>query len=112
MSGMMESFMSSSGPTNGSFQKYTVIVALVVLIGTLALMGAALYNSSGNETFPPNSGSCPDYWDVQEGKCVDPETDNSFGVPTTFCAKKEWVRENPGVSWDGVSNSKQDCGEL
>jgi len=113
MSGMMESFMNSSGTTDGSFQKYTVIVALVILIGTLAMMGAALYNSSGSETFPPNSGSCPDYWDVDGGQCVDPEGSyDSFDVPSTFCEKKQWTMENAGVSWDGVTNSNEDCGEV
>jgi hypothetical protein len=113
MSGMIGSFMNYTGPTDGSFQKYTIIVALVVLIGTLTLMGAALYNSGKNDTFPPNSGTCPDYWDVDKGMCVDPDGSyDDFGVPTTFCEKKLWSERNPGISWDGVSNSKQDCGEL
>jgi hypothetical protein len=115
MSGMLQSFMTSSGPTDGTFQKYTVIVALVVLIGTLTIMGAAMYNSIGNYTFPPNSNSCPDYWDIKDGQCVDPEPNSPndpFNVPTTFCEKKTWAMKNSTISWDGVSNSKEDCGGL
>lgn len=113
MSGLLDSIAGYSASTDGVFQKYTIIVALVILIGTLAMMGAALYNSSGSETFPPTSGPCPDYWTVGGGNCVDPDGSReiSYKPDATICEKKNALKGlgDPYVSWDGVSNSKMKC---
>ena len=115
MSGLLDSIAGYSASADGSFQKYTIIVALVILIGTLAMMGAALYNSSGSETFPPTSGPCPDYWTVEGGKCVHPDGSDSgtitYNPDASVCEKKKSLKglNDPLVSWDGVSNSKVVC---
>lgn len=118
MSGIMESIADYSNSVNGSFQKYTIMIALVFLIGTLAMMGAALYNSNGSQTFPPSSGPCPDYWTIDttnSGKCVHPDGngDITYNPTATLCEKKKLLATaidiDRLVSWDGVSNNKTVC---
>ena len=120
MSGIMESIAGYTNSIDGSFQKYTIIVALVILIGTLAMMGAALYSSNGSGTFPPSSGPCPDYWTINGTNCVEPKDSNGNGggkinyePAATLCRKKKSLNEAmaiaSNVSWDGVSNNKTVC---
>lgn len=114
MLGILESIGDYSKSLDTSFQKYTVCVAIVILIGTLSVMGVALYNASGSEIFPPSSGPCPDYWTVNDDETLCEHPD---GAPTidylpgaTICRKKQNLAvlsdaQLTGVEWDGVTNA-------
>ena len=60
----MGSFMDNTkniASTMGPFQKKTLMVASAILIILLAIVGIMLQQKN-NETFPPSTSSCPDYW--------------------------------------------------
>ena len=45
MSSQLQSFAQGISISDGSFQKYTVIIAIIILIGALTVTGVALYAS-------------------------------------------------------------------
>jgi hypothetical protein len=46
-----------------SFQKIVLTIAVVILVIILVIIGYLLIkNPSGNNTWPPIIGQCPDYW--------------------------------------------------
>ena len=47
-----------------NFYKTVCIVALVVLVVSLAFIGSALASSSKNVEFPPNISKCPDNYET------------------------------------------------
>ena len=107
----------------GSFQKYVLIIALVILIVTLLFIGITIKHAK-KEQWPPVIGHCPDYWtdllgnggqcvNVKDlGSCKKPEKGQShytmdFTVPAftgsdELCSKYNWAN-NCGVTWDGIT---------
>ena len=105
----------------GSFQKYVLIIALVILIVTLLFIGISI-KTAKKEQWPPLIGDCPDYWIDLSGngaECVNvkdlgtckntshghytmdfttPEYSGSNGL----CAKYTWANKC-GLSWDGLT---------
>ena len=56
-----------------NFQKTTVSIAIVIFIITITLIGILLNNTKNNSVYPPEIGSCPDYWKkMSDGKCFNP----------------------------------------
>jgi hypothetical protein len=54
---------------------YTIIllVAILALIAVLTYIGIILKYGESQGVYPPNSTTCPDYWDInQEGSCIIP----------------------------------------
>ena len=114
----------------GSFQKTVLIVALVVLILGLSIVAVMLVASASDAKWPPYSGTCPDYWnleDIPDGdgaqQCVNqfklgmgknipackkftPQTGSGSG-----CTKYNYSNACK-VTWDGITNSsslKKNC---
>ena len=105
----------------GSFQKYVLIVALVILIITLLFIGITI-KQSRSEQWPPVLGDCPDYWidmSGNGGQCVNVKDLGTCGITShghytmdfttpTFtgdnglCSKYTWATKC-GVSWDGIT---------
>ena len=113
-----------------NFYKTVCIVALVILVISLAFIGSALASSSKNIEFPPNISKCPDNYEIvydeygEFDTCTNTEnvisvcTDESFGdssynmpgIGSTSgaCAKKTWAKAC-SVDWDGLTNNPQIC---
>ena len=117
-----------------NFYKLISLIALVILIVSLASIGAALQYTSSKVGFPPHISDCPDYYvknsdtgncdvpaNLISGASVDPDcltnnfSDASYNVPGTgrhsgICKKKKWA-QRCGVNWDGVTNVSSVCYE-
>ena len=108
----------------GSFQKYVLIIALVVLIITLLFIGFTIKQTK-KEQWPPVIGDCPDYWTDRSGngaQCVNVKdlgtctsttkspaghymmdfTTPEYTGSTGSCAKYTWANKC-GISWDGIT---------
>ena len=104
------------------------ISTLVFLIITLGFVGYFMSLSRKNETYPPSTSDCPDYYSLDSkgicniGKNItvnDPSCNSvDFSQPkynvtgTNFtsglCAKKLWANKC-GIKWDGISNNTNLC---
>tara|TARA_R110001592_G_scaffold86313_1_gene254703 strand:+ start:1048 stop:1401 length:354 start_codon:yes stop_codon:yes gene_type:complete len=115
-----------------SFNSIVMIVAIGMLIVSLAIIGIALKNQKNNVTFPPVISDCPDYYtsvknpegtdylcnkDTNLSTNDDTECNTIDNSHTKFkglgglCAKKKWA-DNCGITWDGVTNnpdSEKNC---
>lgn len=113
-----------------NFYKTVCIVALVILVVSLAFIGSALAGSSKNMMFPPNISKCPDNYEIvydeygDFGTCkndantisecdeekFDDDVYNMPGIGATSgaCAKKKWAK-NCKVDWDGLTNNNIIC---
>ena len=115
-----------------SFQKTTLVVAIIILIISLVFIGVVLKTTISSQKWPPMLGDCPDYW-VDLGKngskCYNPQKIGSCNIPTQSnkntmdfttdvftgddgaCNKKKWAdrcskSSSNGmstVSWDGIT---------
>lgn len=110
-----------------NFYKTVCVVALVILVISLALIGSTMA-SSKNMEFPPNISKCPDNYEIiydETGKscentsnkiygCSDENfADSSYNMPgigptSGACAKKTWAKKCR-VDWDGLTNNPQIC---
>jgi hypothetical protein len=108
-----------------SFQRTVVIIASVILILCLIVLGILIYNSTGNEEWPPEIGQCPDYFLMKERDVVENGftfhagqqcfNEHSLGKKhNTDCTwyssyekskkdKKKWA-QGCGLTWDGITN--------
>jgi hypothetical protein len=106
-----------------SFQKYVLLIAIVILIIALVIIGFALSYSKA-QNWPPLVPSCPDYWEIDGsgnnttctnvqdlGTCpsntgnqhlVMNFNSSNFTGANGLCAKYNWAT-NCGVSWDGIT---------
>ncbi len=106
------------------FQKTVLISAAVILLISLIFISIVLYNSKYNAKFPPVDTYCPDYWSLSEdangptcnndyslGTCRDDDSFNTVNkFPNGLCDMFKWT-EKCKVTWQGVSNAKNPCGE-
>lgn len=116
-----------------NFQSIVLLIACIVLIGSLIMIGLALKNVNRDVTYPPIVSDCPDYWqnvspDGQNGLC---ENINNLGtisetcssIPNNMdfsvapyvgadglCEKKTWGN-NCKLTWDGITNNSKVCNE-
>lgn len=112
-----------------NFYKTVCIVAVVILVISLAFIGSAMASSSKNMEFPPNISKCPDNYEMHydnygefkmcinnsvENKCKKKAFRNKkykipgIGPTSGACAKKKWAKKC-GVDWDGLTNNPQIC---
>ena len=103
------------------FQKVVLIVAIVVLIITLAMIGSSLSKERKNAVYPPVLADCPDYWENTgvPGTCDKGLYNKGNGssecksFPVDFsgfndCDKYTWA-DKCKVTWDGISNNPDIC---
>lgn len=109
------------------FQKIVLFSSVILLIIALVIIGIALMYSK-NQTWPPMTPECPDYWLVDGsgnnttcinvknlGKCS-PQSQNKHLVmnfnnyPFTgsqgLCNKYTWANKC-GITWDGITYGAQ-----
>lgn len=122
-----------------AFQKTVVVIAVALLVLSLIVVGIALYRHRSQETFPPVTGTCPDYWDdvtppsgspgtVCKNLGINPPshegTEGSMSCPgkggvqafksslwrgKSGLCRKAAWARQCGVVWDGVTNSNDKC---
>lgn len=111
-----------------NFYKSVCIIALIVLVVSLAFIGSALTSSTKNMDFPPNISKCPDGYEINYDEsgntsckgtnnisgCDEEDFDSdSYNIPgigptSGACARKKWA-QNCQVDWDGLTNNSQIC---
>jgi hypothetical protein len=104
-----------------NFQTIVVIVAIIILIGSLTFIGYTLHANLTNQVFPPVVGACPDYWVSKDNKCFNKkglgkcQGEEGINFNTQFyqgnqgpCRKATWAR-NCGLSWGGLTNNVNIC---
>ena len=104
------------------------IATIVFLFITLCFVGYFMSLSRKNETYPPSTADCPDYYSLDSsGICHISSTiqtsDPSCNVQdfnksiykitganftSGLCAKKMWANKCD-VTWDGISNNDNIC---
>lgn len=99
-----------------SFQKTVMTIAVVLLIVSLLFIAVILYNAKSNTQYPPEMGTCPDYWklDPSTGMCDNVKSlgtcmgKKSFSGPdwqgAEGLAKKNAWAKSCGLVWQGVTN--------
>lgn len=109
------------------FNKIVLIIATIVLIISLLILGYFLNVALLNDTYPPVTSECPDYWDVSGNTCIDVNKinsgngmsecktlnltdfeDNGRDKNSVICAKKNKAN-TCGFNWDGVTNNNNAC---
>ena len=112
-----------------SFYLIVLSMAIFVLIVALGFMGWMLSRQNDQVKFPNITTTCPDFWTIVGGNCVQP-TEGNFNsgkalaatVPgvnagksafnpgaawgsgdAAICKKKKWADQS-GVKWDTVTN--------
>ena len=101
---------------------------IIFLIIVLCFVGYFMSLSKKNQTYPPSTSDCPDYYSLNSnGTCkiganitareptcnIEDFTQNKYkGDGTDFtsglCAKKMWANKCE-VSWDGITNNDDIC---
>jgi len=113
-----------------SFYTMVVGIAVVILILVLAFLGWTMSKQRDTDNFPKLQTTCPDFWGVADGKCIQPEqgqvnsgdvdakkkahgfSENKFDFANSgwsaggnaVCAKKKWANSH-GINWDTVTNA-------
>jgi len=114
-----------------NFYKTVSIIAIVILIISLAIIGTTLAGSQKNMQYPPNVTECPDLYiknnekevcvlnssakdAIVTNECKEKDfnsTDYTYpgiGFASGMCNKKKWAKEC-NVDWDGITNNPEIC---
>ena len=105
-----------------NFQKMVIYIAMFIMFLCLIGVFVMLYNSSGNRSFPPTIGKCPDFFYISQNRCVnyagvgDPTygqapngiTPSASLTPAQACELKNTLREKR-QTWDGITNNPNIC---
>ena len=97
-----------------SFQKVVLTIAIVILILCLIVLAILMWNSKNELAFPPEIGTCPDYFIMKDHEGKDScYNEKGLGNGSSDCLwgtfgdtkkdKKEWA-ESCGLTWDGITN--------
>ena len=102
-----------------TFQIIVASIAIIVLIGSLTVVGYSLYTNQHNAKFPPVSSECPDYWTAKDNICYNTQHLGTCGMSKNFnthyfegadgpCRRNTWAK-NCGTTWDGITNNPKIC---
>jgi hypothetical protein len=111
---------------NLSFQRITIVIFIVLLIGILIFLAYMISKSKSGKPWPPIVSSCPDYWEdiIPEGKtsetyiagsnCTNTKhlgspleksmdfSANEYIGANGLCNKYTWAKDHE-ISWDGIT---------
>ena len=110
-----------------TFQNIVMIAATMILIVALTFIGLALYRQNYKSDYPPIIANCPDYWidSSGNGAACNQDSNNPVGTCTVQmdftapqwknastgnCTKFKWAK-SCNLSWDGITNNANICGE-
>jgi len=102
------------------FQRIILIIAGILLILSLVVVGILLWNAKATDLYPPEIGSCPDYFTLSSAdqKCHNVKDLGNGGAgcetisfpplkgpndETGRKARCAWAT-GCGVTWDGITN--------
>ena len=98
------------------FQKIVLITATVILIICLIVLAALLWASKNELVYPPEIGTCPDYFIMKQNNQNKMECYNEHKLgnisgtmwfdPTskpTIADKRTWANTHD-LDWDGITN--------
>lgn len=105
-----------------SFQTTTVTVSIVIFLIIVAMIGIMLLKNKNQIKYPPEVGTCPDYWELlTTGECSNKQslgkvqchgtkdfnTDEYKGSkgPLNKC---NWAKNACSLTWDGITNIGMD----
>ena len=112
-----------------NFYKQVIIIAVIILIISLAVIGTVLAKSDSDDAFPPTINACPDFYKLDDsGKCealkdvydtsktncniidftADDYSNPGIGPDSGACAKKNEATRC-GITWDGITNNPDIC---
>ena len=111
------------------FKKTVLIIAIVLLIGTLIFLGSMMASKAKDAAWPPKVASCPDFWEEKGGvdkngnSLVSCNNVHDLGKSSCKkimnfsadmwqgsegdCRKSNWAK-NCDLTWDGITN-RQVC---
>ena len=101
-----------------NFQEIVVTVAAIILLLMLVFIGYILSKHRKNQSFPPASSECPDFWTSTDEGCKNPKNLGTCGEgPIDFsharykghngpCNKARWAR-TCNVVWNGITNNSE-----
>jgi len=104
----------------GTFQQTVAFVAVVILIVVLIIIAIMLAVQVNNQTWPPYSSTCPDYWDISGNKCINMHTTvignsdisgckqfslKAFSGDDSGCHKYNYATNYCNLTWDGITNN-------
>jgi len=112
------------------FQQIVITIAILFLIIILIYIAFMMHSNKVRLTYPPVTGSCPDYWVDQStgsdsSNCINaknlgkssescPKNMNFntalFSGSNGLCAKSVWAK-NCDLTWDGVTNNVNACSD-
>jgi hypothetical protein len=107
--------------TIGSFQKFTAMIALLLLLVIFIFISGSLVYAKKDVTDAPIVPQCPDFWEIEEtdtgpkcvnvqnmGTCPAAAADDHLTMDFNAknfadnCAKYTWAN-NCNVAWDGLT---------
>ena len=114
-----------------NFYKQVIIIAVIILIISLAVIGTILAKSDSDNAFPPTINACPDFYKLNDnGECkslkdvydtnaegggcdlidftADDYSNPGIGPNSGACAKKTEATRC-GITWDGITNNPDIC---
>ena len=114
------------------FNKIVLTIAIVLLCISLTVLGVFLSKSMFEDSYPPITSDCPDYWDVSnnlngdiicnnvstinkgrgDSLCnnypVDEFEAGGSGKYDVICEKYKWAKKC-NITWDGITNNNKAC---
>ncbi len=101
------------------FNRIVIVTAICLLLFMLVLIGYLVHKSKYELKWPPVIPDCPDYWELEDGKCVPNRKGTNVGTcnkpirvpehlkgPSGIRKKAEWAN-SCGIVWDGVTNNPE-----
>jgi hypothetical protein len=100
-----------------SFQTTTLSISIVIFLFFLAIIGIMLVRNKNDFKYPPETGTCPDYWELlKTGECSNKQnlgkmdcdkiknfnTDEFKGSKGPL-KKCQWAQQC-NLTWDGITN--------
>lgn len=105
----------------GSFQKFTVLIALLLLLGIFIFVSGSLIYAKKDDKPVSIAPQCPDFWEIEDtrigphcvnvqdlGTCSAATGDKHLSMDlksksfTDNCAKYTWAK-NCNIAWDGIT---------
>ena len=101
-----------------SFQNNVLYVAIVVFVILMVFIAVMMNSAQKNQAFPPQIGSCPDYWQkLNNGTCqniqgLGKNCASPFDFRKMTNKQKYAFAKGCNITWDGITNAETTSGAL
>ena len=99
-----------------TFQQTTLYVAIAIFIVLMCLIAVMMTSAKKSQIFPPQTGQCPDYWQMTQNGCLNSHSlgDGTCQSPKDFSKSsmedKCKFAKGCKITWDGVTNAETSDG--